>query len=206
MATAFVAAATAACGVLLLGGVGPAPATGIHGDVPPEPDDLGATTTAPVPATTDAGSTSVATAPPATEPTVPSTTADPAPDPPSPVPLGVAPTTVTVGVGGTAQISGTCPVVDGRPRGPVEVWEVGDTVTIVHTGVTAAEWTYEWTAPTDVRSLVLQVWCGDPTGYLGGYPTALEIEVVFVAQEAPPAQAPALGSASGPRAVIPETG
>ena len=32
---------------------------------------------------------------------------------------------------------------------------------------------------------MLQIWCGDPSQYAGGYPESLQIEVVFVAQEAP---------------------
>lgn len=76
-------------------------------------------------------------------------------------------------------------MVEGAPLGPVEIWEVGETVEVIPTGVSAAEWTYDWTAPERVESLVLQAWCGDPDGYPGGYPADLQIEVVFVAQEAP---------------------
>jgi hypothetical protein len=106
-------------------------------------------------------------------------------------------------VGGTARISGTCPTVDGAPLGPVVIWQIGSTSTTIATGVTAAQWSYDWTAPTTVEPLVLQVWCGDPSGYTGGYPEQLQIDVVFVAQEAPPATT-TTGVAS-PDPVIPET-
>ena len=90
------------------------------------------------------------------------------------------------------------------PLGPVEIWEIGSTVTPISTGVTAAAWSYDWTAPADIEPLVLQVWCGDPSHYAGGYPESLQIEVVFVAQEAPTTTTmPAL---SAPHDVIPETG
>ena len=128
------------------------------------------------------------------------TTSAPAP----PIPLSVAPASITVGVGGTARISGECPVVDGAPLGPVEIWQIGSTVTPIATGVTAAAWSYDWTAPTAVEPLVLQIWCGDPSQYQGGYPESLQIEVVFVAQAAPTTTTvPAVFS---PPHEIPETG
>jgi hypothetical protein len=122
---------------------------------------------------------------------------------PAPIPLSVTPTSVTIGVGGTARISGTCPTVGGSPLGPVEIWQIGSTVSTIATGVTAVEWSYDWTAPTTVEPLVLQVWCGDPTGYTGGYPHELQIEVVFVAQQAPPDTT--IASSVAPDVVIPET-
>jgi hypothetical protein len=117
--------------------------------------------------------------------------------------MSVSPTSITVGAGGTARISGTCPTVGGNPLGPVEIWQIGATVSTIATGVTAAQWSYDWTAPTTVEPLVLQVWCGDPAGYTGGYPQALQIEVVFVAQLAPPGTTTATTAA--PDVVIPET-
>ena len=72
---------------------------------------------------------------------------------------------------------------------------------MIPTGVTAAAWSYDWTAPLDPQPLVLQVWCGDPSGYSGGYPSALQIQVVFVAQEAAPTT-----TLAGGGVVIPETG
>jgi hypothetical protein len=103
------------------------------------------------------------------------------------VPLSVSPSSVTVGAGGGAEISGTCQTINGVPAGPVQIWEIGEGITEIVTGVTAAEWRYEWTAPTEVGPLVLQVWCGDPSGFTEGYPADLQIEVVFVAQAPPPA-------------------
>ncbi len=41
---------------------------------------------------------------------------------------------------------------------------------VIPTGVTAAAWSYDWTAPPDAQPLVLQVWCGDPSGYVGRVP------------------------------------
>jgi hypothetical protein len=134
--------------------------------------------------------------------TTSSTTTTSAPAPP--IPLSVAPASITVGVGGTARISGECPVVDGAPLGPVEIWQIGSTVTPIATGVTAAAWSYDWTAPTAVEPLVLQIWCGDPSRYRGGYPASLQIEVVFVAQEAPTTTT--VPEVLSPQHEIPETG
>jgi hypothetical protein len=144
----------------------------------------------------------------APDPTVQAEIADPpapqaAADPPPPVPLSVSPSSVTVGVGGTARISGECPTVDASPLGPVVIWEIGDTVNVIPTGVTAASWSYDWTAPAVAQPLALQVWCGDPSAYAGGYPEALQIEVVFVAQEAPTTTTTV---AAAPHTEIPETG
>jgi hypothetical protein len=83
------------------------------------------------------------------------------------------------------------------------IWQIGATTSTIATGVTAAEWSYDWTAPTAVAPLVLQVWCGDPTGFAGGYPQELQIDVVFVAQQAPPEAATTTVAPSD--AVIPET-
>jgi hypothetical protein len=192
--TAVVATATAACGLFMLSGAGPSPASADEVSVPEAP--------------------AIATSVPASDPTAPpstevamvavvddsSTTTPPAP----PIPLSVAPQSITVGVGGTARISGQCPVVDGSPLGPVEIWEIGSTVTPISTGVTAAQWSYDWTAPSDIEPLVLQVWCGDPSRYVGGYPESLQIDVVFVDQAAPTTTTTTL--ADGPEHVIPETG
>ncbi len=206
--TVVVATATAACGLLMLGGVGPTPAAADDVAVPAapvvaagaaEPASTGSTTTdaaPPVVADVDQSSTSTPTTTTTTTPTT--TTVEPAP-----IPLSVAPETLSVGVGGVARISGECPVIDGAPLGPVEIWQIGSTVTPISTGVTAASWSYDWTAPTEVEPLVLQIWCGDPSQYAGGYPEALQIEVVFVDQ------APASTSttvATEPDHVIPETG
>jgi hypothetical protein len=50
---------------------------------------------------------------------------------------------------------------------------------------------------------VLQVWCGDPSQYAGGYPESLQITVVFVAQQAPTTTATTVVGGTG--RVIPET-
>jgi hypothetical protein len=95
--------------------------------------------------------------------------------------------------------------------GPVEIWQIGASVTVIATNVTAASWSYEWTAPSTIEPLVLQPWCGSPTGFTGGFPAELQVEVVFVAQEAPAAPTttpPAQGAAVGTEAPgigIPET-
>jgi hypothetical protein len=193
--TVVVATATAACGLLMLSGAGPSPAAADDETIP-EPVVVVASSTEPP--TAEPAVVAVA----AIVDSTPSSTATTAPT--APIPLSVAPQSVTVGAGGTARISGECPVVDGSPLGPVVIWQIGSTVTPISTGVTAAAWSYDWTAPVEVEPLVLQVWCGDPSQYAGGYPESLQIEVVFVAQEAPtttttPTLAP-------PHDVIPETG
>ena len=195
--TVVVATATAACGLLMLSGVGPAPAAADDVNVPvaavaaPEQAGTGSRSTTeavpPVVAEVDQSSTSTTT-----------TTLEP-----TPIPLSVAPETLSVGVGGVARISGECPVVDGAPLGPVEIWQIGSTVTPISTGVTAASWSYDWIAPTEVEPLVLQIWCGDPSQYEGGYPEALQIEVVFVDQA--PASTTTTTVATEPDHIIPET-
>ena len=201
LTTVVVATATAACGLLMLSGAGPTPAAADDEAVPEAPVVVVSSTEpeTTVPTTTLPAMAVVAAIVDSTPSSTATTTA-----PAAPIPLSVAPQSVTVGAGGTARISGECPVVDGVPLGPVEIWEIGSTVTPISTGVTAAAWSYDWTAPADVQPLVLQVWCGDPSQYAGGYPESLQIEVVFVAQEAPTTTTtPAL---STPHDVIPETG
>jgi hypothetical protein len=205
LTTVVVATATAACGLLMLSGAGPTPAAADDEAVPAAPIVIVSSTE---PATTDPATTEPAMAAAAaivdSSPSSTATTTTPA----APIPLSVAPQSITVGAGGTARISGECPVVDGVPLGPVEIWEIGSTVTPISTGVTAAAWAYDWTAPADVEPLVLQVWCGDPSQYAGGYPESLQIEVVFVAQEAPTTTTTTTTTPgpSAPHDVIPETG
>jgi hypothetical protein len=200
--TAVVATATAACGLLMLSGAGPMPAVA-DGDLVPEPAVVAVSSTEPdatEPTTTEAAEPTVVAIVESTPSSAPTT------QPAVPIPLSVAPPSITVGAGGTARISGECPIVDGAPLGPVQIWQIGATVTPISTGVTAAAWSYDWTAPTEVEPLVLQIWCGDPSQYAGGYPESLQIEVVFVAQEAPTTAATTTTVASGPNHVIPETG
>jgi hypothetical protein len=174
LTTVVVATATAACGLLMLSGAGPTPAAADDAAVPEPPAVL---------SSTDAQTEESGTSEPLGDSTTTSTTT--MTNAPAPIPLSVAPPSITVGIGGAARISGECPVVDGGPLGPVEIWQIGATVTPISTGVTAATWSYDWTAPTEVGPLVLQIWCGDPSQYQGGYPESLQIEVVFVAQGAP---------------------
>jgi len=210
--TAVVAAATAACGLFMLSGAGPAPASADDVTVPVAPA-VAASSTEPdltEPATSQPALTEPSTEPPSTELMVlaalqESTTTTTTTAPPAPIPLSVAPQSITVGVGGAARISGECPVVDGSPLGPVVIWEIGATVTPISTGVTAAKWSYDWTAPNDVEPLVLQIWCGDPSQYVGGYPESLQIDVVFVDQVAPTTTTTTT-VANEPAHVIPETG
>ncbi len=195
MTTVIVATATAACGLLMLSGAGPSPAAADEETIP-EPAVVVASSTEPPAAepAVVADAAIVDSTPSSTAITVPAT----------PIPLMVAPPSVTVGAGGTARISGECPVVAGTPLGPVVIWQIGSTVTPISTGVTAAAWSYDWTAPAEVEPLVLQIWCGDPSQYAGGYPESLQIEVVFVAQEAPTTTTTA--PVVSPPHVIPETG
>ena len=205
LATVAVATATAACGLLMLSGAGPAPASAEQETLPEPPAAVAGATeldepssTAAVPAIVDeieATSTTTSTT---------TTTTSVAPEPAPPIPLSVDPRSVTVGPGGVARISGECPVVDGAALGPVQIWQIGSVVTPISTGVTAAAWSYDWTAPTDVEPLVLQIWCGDPSQYEGGYPESLQIEVVFVDQAAPTTTTTTV--VSPPDHVIPETG
>ncbi len=114
---------------------------------------------------------------------------------PTPLPLAVAPARILVGPRDVARITGTCPAVDGEPLGPVTIWEVGSTITAVETTITAAAWTYDWRSPATADVGALQVWCGDPDAWTGGYPAELQIEVVYVAQDGP------TGSVAGDSAV-----
>jgi hypothetical protein len=196
-----VAAATATCGLFVLSGLGPSPAGAeLSGDpvaaVDQIADDSTTTTTTTTTTATTTTTTTTTLAPEAPN------DAERVPDVP-PIPLSVSPSTVVVGVGGTARISGTCPLVDGVPRGPVEIWQVGQSMVVIPTGVTAEAWSYDWTSPDAAQPLVLQVWCGDPSSHVGGYPAAMQIQVEFVAQQAPPSVASTTTLALDP--VIPET-
>jgi hypothetical protein len=214
-----VATGTAACGLMMIAGVGPTPADAALGDAVPAvsdlatPDDppyastssttLASTTTTLAPTTTTAASTTTVA------PTTSSTSSTTTTLAVSPVPLSVSPATLTVGPGSTARISGTCPSSGGTVLGPVEIWQVGSDITVIHTGVTAAVWSYDWTAPTTIEPLVLQPWCGPPGGYSGGFPAELQIEVVFVEQQGPPptdtSPAPPPGVTDSGGGAIPET-
>lgn len=160
----------------------------------PAPPSTGPTTTSPTGGATTTTTTSTTT-------TTTTTVATTLP----PLPLSVSPSVVTVGRGGVATISGTCPETGGVPLGPVTLWEVGDTIGEVATGITAATWTYEWRAPGTADVDVLQVWCGDPATWQGGYPVDLQIRVVYVAQATRSPRSPGDGSVSGedPLVVLP---
>lgn len=193
--TVVVAAATAVCGLLMVSGVGPTPAAADDVTLPLAP-------AAAAPASTGSTTTEAASPVDDVDPTSTSTTTTTSE--PAPIPLSVAPEVLTVGVGGVARISGECPSAGGAPLGPVEIWQIGSTVTAISTGVTAEAWSYDWTAPIEVEQLVLQIWCGDPSQYEGGYPESLQIEVVFVDQA--PASTTTTIVDADPDHIIPETG
>jgi hypothetical protein len=202
--TVVVAAVTVGCGLLLIGGVGPSTAAELDGERPPEAAASDVALGIPAESSVPDSSTAPSTTPPSTTPpstTPPSTEVTNPPEVASPVPLSVTPSSVTVGPGGTARLSGTCPLVDGVALGPVEIWEVGESISVLNTGVTAADWSYDWTAPAEPAEIVLQVWCGDPSNYEGGYPQNMQIDVVFVAQ----VPAPTTIAAADPGAEIPST-
>jgi hypothetical protein len=198
LTTVVVATATAACGLLMLSGAGPSPAAADDERVPEPIVVVASSTEPPTAEPAVVADAAIVDSTPSSTTTTTTTT------PTGPIPLNVAPRSITVGAGGTARISGECPVVDGSPLGPVVIWQIGSTVTPISTGVTAAAWSYDWTAPGEVEPLGLQVWCGDPSQYAGGYPESLQIEVVFVAQEAPTTTT--TPTAAPPHDVIPETG
>ncbi len=225
--TVLVAGAVTACGVLLLSGVGPTPAADrLTGERLPavapiesspatsQPDEHATTpsstiTSQPtassaVPSTTATSSTSATTST-TTSSTMTSTTT--IASAPSPLPLSVRASQTVVGAGGTVDFSGECPARDGEPSGPLIVWVIGETTDQITTGVTAVEWTYRWTAPTDVgqiRTHTFQFWCGDPVGWDGGYPIALQRVVDMVAQAGPASPTAPLIETESPVA-IPET-
>jgi hypothetical protein len=194
-ATVVVSVATGVVGLLLLGGVAPSP-EGVQafGDVLPEagsPLDPTTTTSATtVPPTTISQTTTVL---PTTS--TPITTAPPAPSlvlisvsSPSQGPDG----TVTIGAGSTVAIEGQCRSVEGAPSGPVQIWVVNGTTEVINTGVIASFWTYQWVAPAAGGAAALQVWCGDPTGFDGGYPIDLQLSVSIVDVGPPPTAPPEL--------------
>jgi hypothetical protein len=113
---------------------------------------------------------------------------------------------VVVGAGDSISIEGTCWVVDGQPLGPVELWVLNGSTNVIETGMRAAHWTYEWTAPTERGVVAIQVWCGDPEGFQGGYPLARQLAINIV-EVGPPPTSPALTTAASnaPRVSIPET-
>jgi hypothetical protein len=102
------------------------------------------------------------------------------------LPAFVSPTSVVVAPGGTARLSGVCQMVGDAPAGPVVIRQVGAAPELVTTGIVAEQWSYDWTAPTDVSSLQLQVFCGDADVDVASYPASLAITVTFVAVEEPP--------------------
>jgi hypothetical protein len=187
--TLLVAGATAACGLLMLGGVGPSASGGrLVGDrLPPVAAVTSDSTDVPItvpPVSEPITTTSTTT----TSPTTTSTTTTSVAQQPSPVPLSVTASQTVVGVGGTVEFSGECGADGGQPSGPVVVWLIGATTSQVATDVTATEWTYRWTAPTDpneITGYTFQFWCGDPTGWEGGYPVDLQRTVDIVAQAGP---------------------
>jgi hypothetical protein len=102
------------------------------------------------------------------------------------LPAFVSPTSVVVAPGGTARLSGVCQMVGDVPAGPVMIRQVGVSTDVLATGITAEQWSYDWTAPATVSPLQLQVFCGDPDVDVASYPASLAITVTFVAVEEPP--------------------
>lgn len=191
MLTVVVAAATATCGLLLIGGVAPSADTTVLPVAAPVEaiDDSVTTTTATttVTATTTTAATTSTTEAPADSTTttvvttVPETTA---PALPSVVPIAVEASNTVVGAGGVVTFTGRCEVGEAGPRGSVLVWVIGDEVDEIDTGVTSADWSYTWTAPTEedeFGSFTFQFWCGDPSSHDGGYPAELQHRVDMVA-------------------------
>ena len=252
ISTVVVTVATAACGVLMLGGIGPSPAgAGLTGEVLPgvvasssvpatyepvmpatsEPVDpttttspettttttvatstttttttTVATSTTTTTTTTAATSTTTTTTTPVATSTTTTTTTTTTPVP-SPLPLSVSASQTVVGAGGTVDFAGTGPTTDGSAPGSLVVWVISETTEQIATGVTATEWTYQWTAPTDpnlIASHTFQFWCGDPSSWQGGYPADLQRTVDVVAQVAPTPTTSPLTEATPP-VVIPET-
>lgn len=197
-----VSAATAGCGLLMLGGVGP---TGSGAMLPGDlvaavaPDTSSPTTST---STTSTTTTTVTTSTTTTVTTMPTTTV-----PPSPVPIGVSASQRTVGAGGVVTFSGQCPLFDGAPLGPVVLWVVGVGSSEISTGVTSERWTYAWTAPVDeaeFSAFTFQFWCGDPAGFDGGYPSDLQ-QIVDMVAAAPPTTTSPLIESEPPVVIIPET-
>ena len=124
------------------------------------------------------------------------------------MPLSVTASQTVVGLGGTVEFAGECRSRGGEPLGPLVVWVIGVGTDRIVTGVTAVEWTYGWTAPTvpnEITTYSFQFWCGDPTGWVGGYPSDLQRTVDIVAQAGPgPTTVPLVEP--DPPNPIPETG
>lgn len=213
--TVLVAVATVACGVLMLGGVGPAPAgAGLTGDPLASVAPITSVAIDQAPPTSPPGSEPTTTLSTTSTSTSSTTTTSSSPSTttlvvtPSPVPISVTASQTVVGIGGTVDFSGECPSPSGEPLGPVIVWVIGETTVQIATGVTAVDWTYRWTAPTDPNEIVsyaFQFWCGDPSGWEGGYPASLQRTVDIVAQAGPAPTTTPLVEPDPPN-VIPETG
>ena len=216
ISTVLVAVATATCGVLMRGGVGPSPAgAGLTGEVLPAVAPVTSAPDAPVPSTTTtttivSSSSSTSTTPAETTTTITqatSTTTTVA-SAPSPVPVSVSASQGVVGAGGAVDFAGTCPSIGGASPGSLVVWVISDSTERIATGVTAVDWTYRWMAPSDpneIASFTFQFWCGDPSGWQGGYPAELQRTVDMVAQAGPPPTISAPLIEADPPSVIPET-
>ena len=173
--------AAAVCGLFLLGGA--APAARVN------------TTLLPSASSDSSTSTSTSTT---------STTEPPL----SPVPGSVTASTSLVGAGGAVEFVGTCQQRAGQSLSPVIVWVIAAQTERIDTGLTATEWTYRWIAPTDpseFASYTFQFWCGDPSGWEGGYPSELQRSVDMVAQAGPPPTTTPPGDIPVIAKTIPET-
>lgn len=179
-----------ACGLLMIGSVGPDQAGAQSlGELVPAPDTTVTTST-----------------------TTSTTTSHFVPRP-SPVPLSVTSPSqgpdgvVVVGAGNSISIEGTCWVVDGQPLGPVELWVINGSTHVIKTGLRAAHWTFDWTAPTQGGVVAIQAWCGDPASNSSGYPLDLQLAINIVEVGPPPTPPTSARVASqAPTGSIPETG
>lgn len=172
LVTAAVGALAVAALALLGVGGGPAPAVASG--------DYGSTSDAPTTTSTSTSSTSTTSTPTSsTTTTTTSSTTTTTTAAPSLLPLAVSPRLVRIGPGDVATISGTCPT---SAPGPVVVWEVGAAVRSIDTGIATSGWTYAWRSPLAADVEALQVWCGDPSGWTGGYPAELQVTVEYVSQ------------------------
>lgn len=195
--------------VTLLAGLALLPGAGSSGaGSAPSGDEVGPTETdATRPAGSTAGSTSTttpatSTSTTSTSTTTSTTTSSTVVTAPPPLPVTVSPDRLLVGPGDVARITGTCPADDPTP-GPVVIWEIGATITAVDTGITAADWTYDWRSPAEADVGALQVWCGEPDAWTGGYPAELQIEVVYVSQAVRTGSVAGDGAVRGDPAALP---
>lgn len=104
------------------------------------------------------------------------------------VPDRLWPVRSPIGMNEPIHLEGTCPVIDGEPLGPVEIW-IDQVTEPIHTGITATHWSYVLSVTDLVSTLHLTVWCGTPAPN-ESYPPELVITVDMVATGRPPTPPP----------------